>query len=263
MPQATGEGSRRTINRNIRTHPWAIYMNLLRVPDESLKAEALRLSSNRTSEQLLQAIERSFKIDDYLELRKRFPDQDTACWMVMANDKASPSWGMDFAFQLETDFEKFGISIHGFLGTLDGAPEDIDRFALEILAAISDREKRIRENPHAVSAGHAIGDTLLDFSICTILEALAYYGDSPPDSFQILVKARLNIFDNSIKEKRVLKLRRMFVAKIMAENSEWSFRQLANATGLNVSTISRWAADPDFASYVEMFRQGPLKLPKD
>ncbi len=181
----------------------------------------------------------------------------------MANDKASPSWGMDFAFQLETDFEKFGISIHGFLGTLDGAPEEIDRFALEILAAISDREKRTRENPHAVSAGHAIGDPLLDFSICAILEALAFYDYSPPNSFQILVKARLNIFDNSIKEKRVLKRRRTAVANIMAENPDWSFRQVANATGLNVSTISRWAADPDFVRYVEIFRQGPLKLQKD
>ena len=196
MLQATGGGSRATINRNIRTRPWAIYMNLLRVPDDSLKAEALRLSSNRTREQLLQAIERSFEIDDYLELRKRFPDQDTACWMVMANDKASPCWGMDFAFQLETDFEKFGISIHGFLGTLDGAPEEIDRFALEILAAISDRE-------------------------------------------------------------------RTAVAIFMAENPDWSFRQVANATGLNVSTISRWAADSDFVRYVEVFRQGPLKLQKD
>lgn len=214
----------------------------------------------RTRKTLLKDLEWSFTIDDYLELKRRFPDSDTALWMVLASDNSSPSWGMDFAFQLEGDYERFGISIHSFLGALDGDPDNIDKFICEILNALSEREKALTENPHAISAGKAIPNALVDFSIGTLVEAFAYYGYPPPDSFQILLKYRLGLFKSTLKEERVLKWRRTMVAKFVAENPSLSNRQIAKTVGVNVSTISRWMGEEDFQRYVRMFQAPPLTL---
>lgn len=218
------------------------------------------MARKRTLKTLQKDLERSFVIDDYLELKRRFPDADTALWMVLANDGSSPSWGIDFAFQLEEDYERFGISIHSFLGTLDGDPDVIDKFACGILNALSDREKALTANPHAVSAGNAISNALVDFSIGTLVEAFAYYGYPPPDSFQILLKYRLGLFKSTLKEDRVLKWRRTVIAKFVAENPTLSHRQIAKSVGVNVSTISRWMGEEDFQRYVRMFQAPPLTL---
>jgi hypothetical protein len=78
------------------------------------------MSQSRTIEELTSALERQFAIDDYLELRARFPmEEDTALWMIMGGS-GGISFGMDFAFQLEADFKRFGIPIQYYLGTLDG-----------------------------------------------------------------------------------------------------------------------------------------------
>ena len=218
------------------------------------------MAEKRTKEDLLRDLQRSFAIDDYLELKGRFPNFDTALWMVLANDDSSPSWGMDFAFQLEGDYERFGISIKSFLGTLDGDPDVIDKFACEILNALSDREKALTANPHAVSAGKAISNALVDFSIGALVEAFAYYGYPPTNSFQILVKYRLGLFKSVLKEERVLDWRRTMIAKFVAENPTLSHRQIAKSVGVNVSTISRWMGEEKFQSYVRMFQAPPLKL---
>lgn len=44
----------------------------------------------RTVGELSTALERQFTIDDYLELRERFPEADTALWMVMGADRGTP-----------------------------------------------------------------------------------------------------------------------------------------------------------------------------
>jgi hypothetical protein len=216
----------------------------------------------RSLAELENALTRSFSIDDYLELRRRFPQRDTALWMVMANDANSPWFGLDFAFQLEADFKKWGIPVETFLGVLGGESNDIDLQCLSILEALSRREKLERENPHAVAAGLAIGDALVNFLCGSILEALAHYQMPPPDSFQVLMKCRLKLFDNEIKEQRVLHHRRVMVALLMAENPNESARSISRMTGLNASTISRWMADEEFMSYVHIFRANPPRLGK-
>lgn len=44
------------------------------------------MPENRTRDALILALQRHFEIDDYLELRRRFPTEDMALWMVMASD---------------------------------------------------------------------------------------------------------------------------------------------------------------------------------
>jgi hypothetical protein len=93
-----------------------------------------------TADQLIQRLEHKFSIEGYLQLRRRFPGEDTALWMVLAADSTSIDWGMDFAFQLEADFKKFNISMGYFLGTLGGVNGDVDRLCLATLEALSARK---------------------------------------------------------------------------------------------------------------------------
>jgi hypothetical protein len=182
------------------------------------------LSSQTKCNTMLRCWRYSFTIDDYLELRNRFPGEDTAIWMVMGSNEASPSFGMDFAFQLEADFKHFDISPKLFLGVLDGDGNDSDLLCLKLLEALSRREKLVKQNPHAVAANLAIGDALVDFLIGAVTESISYYRAKVPDSFQILIKYRLKLFENVIKEERVLKHRRVMVALLMAENPGLSAR---------------------------------------
>ena len=177
--------------------------------------------------------------------------------MVMGSNESSPSFGMDFAFQLEEDFKCFDIPTELFLGVLDGDEKDTDLLCLRLLEALSRREKLVKQNPHAVAAGLAIGDALVDFLIGAVVESVSYHTMDVPDSFQILLKYRLRLFENAIKEERVLQHRRVMVALLMAENPNLSARGLAKQTGLSHSTITRWMSDDDFMSYVKMFRSRP------
>jgi predicted DNA-binding transcriptional regulator AlpA len=215
------------------------------------------VATKRSLDDMLKALENSFTIDDYLELRNRFPDEDTAIWMVMGSNESSPSFGMDFTYQLEQEFKQFDLPVELFLGVLDGDKGYLDLLCLRLLEALSRREKLTKQNPHAVATNLAIGDALVDFLIGAVLESVSYYSIKVPDSFQVLLKYRLRLFENAIKEERVLKHRRVMVALMMAENPSLSARGLAKQTGLSPSTISRWMTDDDFMSYVKMFRTHP------
>lgn len=217
----------------------------------------LSMEDRRTLDELETALQHLFSIDDYLELRRRFPKNDSPLWMVMGSDSNSPSFGMDFAFQLQGELAKFGIQIDMFLGTLDGDRGHVDLLCLAVLEALSKREKLVRENAHAIASGLAIGDGLVDFLCGTVLECVSYHNFPLPHSFQILLKYRLGLFESAIKEDRVLKHRRIVVALIMAENTGASAREIAKRIGMSPSTVTRWMADEDFMSYVKMFRAHP------
>jgi hypothetical protein len=215
------------------------------------------LAKERSLRDLSRALQSAFSIDDYLELRDRFPGEDTALWTVMADDESSPSFGMDFAYQLQDEFKRFDVPVELFLGVLDGDKGYLDLLCLKLLEALSRREKLTKQNPHVVAANLAIGDALVDFLIGAVIESIAYYNIRVPDSFQILLKYRLRLFENAIKEERVLAHRRVMVALLMAENPDLSARGLAKKTGLSASTITRWMSDAEFMSYVKMFRAHP------
>jgi hypothetical protein len=211
--------------------------------------------SERSLQELYYALERSFSIDDYLQLRRRFPDEDTALWMFLATDGSCEDYGFDYAFQLQAEMEKWGIPIKTYLGVLDGDFELIDKHCLCILEALAKREKL---NSHAVGAGLAVGDALVNFLCAGVLEAIAYYSLPMPDSYQILLKYRLKLFDNEIRDERLMKHRRVIIAKLIAETPGASIRSIARMTGLNASTISRWMADEDFNRWVRIWRDPPV-----
>jgi hypothetical protein len=208
--------------------------------------------TDRSLDEVKAALVSAFTIHDYLELRARFPGCDTAAWMVMAATKGFP-WAIDFAFQLKDDFKAYGLSVELFLGSCDGDETDIDLFCLSILGALARRESMEKTDPHAVGAGRAIGDPLVNFLSGAILECISFHDLVPPPAFQILIKHRLKLFGSTIKEQRASDERKMIVARFISDNPSADGREIARRTGLNASTISRWMADEDFMNLVRLF----------
>lgn len=198
-----------------------------------------------------------FSIDDYLKHRDQFPDQDTYLPLFVANEGYVSMTGLDIAFKFEKQFKNVGISPEDFVGMLDGDEACIDRLSLSCLRAISRREKLELDRPHIVANGQAISNSLLDMLICAMAEAITSFYLTPPSSWTVLLKVRLNAFSHSVLEKVHTSNRRSEAIGLFAANPEIKDAQVAKIVGVNKSTVSRWKSDPDFIRRIEMHRKFP------
>ena len=213
------------------------------------------MPTERNFEDLEDDLTSNFKIDDYLEMRRRFPGEDSGLWMVLAHGETIVPRGIEYAISLEPEFKKFDLNLMHLLGVLDGDTMDIDQLCLECLKAISEREKLEATEAHAVANGTVIGDALIDFLIGAILESISFYELEVPHSFQVLTKYRLGLFNNRIKEGWSQQNRKNGIARVIAQNPKMSMRKVAEAVNVNVGTISRWMKEPDFQKTIEIFRE--------
>ena len=108
------------------------------------------MPEKRSLDELKSDLTESFSIDDYLELRSRFPDEDTPLWIVLDSDNSGINYGTDFAFQIEGQLKQFEIEIGLLLGTLGGDQDDIDLLCLQTLEALSKRQKLEAETTQVV-----------------------------------------------------------------------------------------------------------------
>ena len=213
-------------------------------------------------------VAQNFSIDDYLKHRDKFPDHDTYLPLFVANEGYVSMTGLDIAFKFEQQFKNLGISPEDFVGVLDGDEACIERLSLSCLRAISDREKQELDKPHIVANGQAISNSLLDMLICTMAEAISSFYLTPPSSWTVLLKVRLNAFSHSVLEKVLTSNRRSNAIGLFAANSEIKDALVAKIVGVNKSTVSRWKSDPDFIRCIEQSRKfsgisgddHPLKL---
>lgn len=217
--------------------------------------------TERSTEGLVRELLEDFKIDDYLELRKRVPGRDINLFLFHHSFPGDdPFKGLDFLFLLEDEFKKHDISADDYVDMLDGDLEAIDRLCLQTLAAISKRQKSAPDTPHAMANGEVIGDALVGHMLVIMAETLSIYQLPILRSFQILLKVATGAFNSEYKKARALKDKKFLAAYILAENPGLSDRQLAQKLGVNVSTISRWRGD-DFDRRVNLFRNGISRPP--
>lgn len=217
--------------------------------------------SERSLEELMRDLRDDFKIDDYLELRRRVPGRDINLFLFHHQFPGDePFKGLDFLFLLEDDFKKHDISADDYVDMLDGDLEAIDRLCLQTLAAISKRQKNAPHTPHAMANGEVIGDALVGHMLVIMAETLSIYQLPIIRSFQILLKVATGAFNSEHKKARELKDKKFMAAAMLAENPDLSDRQLAKKLGVNASTVNRWKGD-DFDRKVNLFRNGISRPP--
>lgn len=213
-------------------------------------------------QQLIASLEENFTIEKYLKLRET-TDLDSPFWILT---KTGGPAAFDYMEILKEDFEKYGVDPKCMIGIADGDYSVIDSVCLMLLKALSDQQMKVKEEPHAVSRGLAIGNSIVDFMLAVIPEATQSFQTPLPYSYHILLKSRLGIHSNKNlkvhEEQRV----RDIACWIKAAEPEISTRKLAKKIGVHHSTVGRWFNDEKFqlsVAQARMFQDSVPNSPTD
>ena len=135
--------------------------------------------------QLVVAYTRDPSIENYLRVRKTFPDVDI---------QVASFGGMEAVYKLEPEFRALGIAPGLVAGGMDGVEPSIDALSLRILECIADREK-ISDGPgHIEKRRAAISDSMVAYLIAIMLESYDWNDDETfrvPASLIVLVRYQL------------------------------------------------------------------------
>lgn len=226
--------------------------------------------ADKLFQEFVEDLRSDFTIDGYTNLRKKFPDKNPALQLFVGEGDTFMFSGIEVAFQYENEFKNFGITVEYYLGTLDGVESEIDNLCMEILMAISERRKAVNQKAYVVADGIVIGDAFIDFLIGVIIESISSYELAVPNSYQVLLKVRLGLYDGKIKKEIALQGKKNYIAHFIALNPNFSMREVAKIMNVNVSTISRWHQEPHFQWFIEMVKSNergdlfpPPSIPKD
>ena len=183
----------------------------------------------------------AFDLDDYLSfLQKKKDSQPKFSLFYMTNRDLL---GFDFAAQLSDTFKVIGIEQSNFLGMLDGYENSMHKLIFDLCFHLNKRQKLEKTETHVLSRDDIIGDSLLDFLICGIIESVNYHGWTTPNSLVILMFARNNILNGkAIKEFRKT-LKQTAAIKAWGREPNASIGKISKVVGINKATLSRWISD--------------------
>lgn len=204
-------------------------------------------------DQDLDRLARDFSVSNYVRFRAIHPDADPFI-SVFYRPYGDPT-GFDYVIDLKKELERFNISQSSVLATLDGYKDGPDRLCLELLSSLAERREKENNMPHSIANGLFIGDALIDFLICLVLESLIYHNLSIPNSYLILLQERSNIFKSIYVSNRMGGRRRKDAARLIAENPGISVRNAAKIVGVNHVTLYSWMKEESFKNRVDRIRR--------
>ncbi|WP_415714470.1 hypothetical protein [Roseibium sp.] len=201
----------------------------------------------RNEYQLIEAIRKAKEIEDIIEYLKRFPGKRPPIWDFYLEGPDQFAVSVQFSYDLHCEFN----SIHWDVvnGVFHGDQRQTDQFCIIILEALVAREKLVEIDPHAVSSKSAIGNHVVDFCVCLVLESFCYHGRVPSAAFQALVSYHNGMKGNRFYKKRFSDNRKIEIALFMRDNPDWSLRRVAKYWNVDFSTILKWKNDPVFRDF--------------
>lgn len=190
-------------------------------------------------------------------------DLDTYLEFIQENKNSQPKFsllyitnrdflGFDFAAQLSETFKEIGIEQSNFLGMLDGNESSMHNFVQDLCIHLNKRQKLEKVEAHVLSRNDIIGDSLLDFLICGIVESINYHGWETPNSFVILMFARNNILNGKALKEFRKTLKQTAAIKAWGSDPNASIGKISKVIGINKATLSRWISeDKNFTDVLE------------
>lgn len=186
-------------------------------------------------------LSREFKddptIDHYLQLRRDHPEKEIE---IAITD------GMEWLFFNQKLLEKIGIDPMQFAGALDADTEAISEISLRLLKHLIDRKKAERTGKtHLVSRNEAISDTMVNYMIATMLDAMSWNGElSIPRDLIVLIRHQLGFGQGNKNSKQLAskELKNNVLrtgARLLEQGQTISTRKIASCLNVNASTISR------------------------
>ena len=203
--------------------------------------------------QLVVAYTRDPSIENYLRVRKTFPDVDI---------QVASFGGMEAVYKLEPEFRALGIDPGLVAGGMDGVEPSIDALSLRILECIADREK-ISDGPgHIEKRRAAISDSMVAYLIAIMLESYDWNDDETfrvPASLIVLVRHQLCGLEPDLSAEVRRREHQQNVAldigRELKPGEQPSARKVEREHGIPRNTVARWLADVDFKRWVETGRR--------
>ena len=177
-----------------------------------------------------------FSIRNFIAMRKSYQGQNLFI----------PRYsGIEQLYALKPLLEKFEIETVDVAACMDADPIAIDRVTIKLLALLADRQEREAAQETALqSRGEAIGDGLINYLICIILESQEHYSE-PVLSASLfrLIREQLGGQNKSLHRSYQKISRRGQVVEIIAsarkQGWECSLGQVATLMSVNKSSLSR------------------------
>lgn len=199
-------------------------------------------------------LSKSFKdkptLEHYLELRRRNPGK-----LV----EVSTSWSLDWVLANDERLQAFGIPTGDVVGSLDADEASASRLSLRLIELIV--ERRAREGSgetHLVGRGEAISDSLVNYLIAMMLDALDW-NDSMiiPRDLIVLIKhqlgAEVSIEARSMEVSQSRHNAVLIGAQLKKRGESVSLGAVADVLKVERSTVLRWFKGSDFHHEVDQW----------
>lgn len=187
-------------------------------------------------------------LEQYLELRRANPGK-----LI----EIATSWSLDWVFPNEKRLKAFGISVEDVVGSLDADEACASRLSLRLIELIVERRAREKSGEtHLIGRGEVISDSLLNYLIAMMLDALDW-NDSMiiPRDLIVLVKHQLGA-DTSAETRTmdVWQSRKNAIhigAQLKKMGYPVTLGTVAETMKVERSTVMRWFKDGDFQLEVD------------
>ncbi|PLX34950.1 MAG: hypothetical protein C0605_11920 [Hyphomicrobiales bacterium] len=176
-------------------------------------------------------------IENYVRLRRSNPD--TVIEIAISSS-------LEWLFGNEEELERLGIPPLLVAGCLDADQEDISELSLLLLEKIIERKEAEKSGKtHLISRGHVISDTLVNYLVNMMLDAVEWNKTFEINrDLIVLLRERIggevSPWD---REQSALSKRNkaLFAAlDIVRQGDTPSFRKIGKLLGVNASTVKRW-----------------------
>ena len=176
-------------------------------------------------------------IEKYVELRRADPS---------AEIEVSVVGGFESMFYMRDEFDRYGLDPDLLGGILDANPEVIGEVALRIMEELvaAQRLENAGETQLA-SRGRVIPEKLIDWIICSTLDALSWNDDMTiPRDLIVLIRERLSGSDPHYEQVGRIRQRKqhaaMMAGQLKAQGINPTFKILGELMGVAPSTVMRW-----------------------
>ena len=190
-------------------------------------------------------------IEHYVRLRRENPDK-----LI----EVQTGYQMDWLLSNAEVLESFGIEPQDMAGALDANLTKVSRVSLRLLECLIERRAMLAEGrTHLQSRGEVIGDSLVNYIISMMLDAMDWTDRLElPRDLIVLIKHQLGAdVSAEAKAQEVRELRQTAIwgaAKLRIQGKPGSIRQVAGFMGVSPSTVARWFSDSSFDEEVEKIK---------
>lgn len=190
-------------------------------------------------------------IENYVVMRRRYPS------MGVENARFL---GIKPLFAVEGELQQFGIEPWMVCGALDGEDRQVDELSLQLIEALVKRRALTKDGKtHLQRRRQVVPDSLIDYLVVAMLEAIQQHDCHIPASLIILIRERLGGPNPALYRDYLIKQKRKDAAflgfHLLHKGEDPSIRRVAQIMGVQPSTVSRWFPDGDFRTEVKRWQR--------